>query len=384
MGTLAATITERTYPAVKTTSTFKLGELFCGPGGLGLGAVQSKIEKKGIIYNIEHEWASDYDPDSCQTYRHNISRHPDSVICQDVRVLKIEDLPHIDAFAYGFPCNDFSLVGKQKGFHGEFGPLYTYGIKVLNHFEPKFFLAENVGGIASANDGEAFKKILSDFEKAGCGYNLTVHLYKAEEYGIPQTRHRIIIVGIDKRMNLRFNVPAPTTAVIHKTAREALENPPIPPHAPNQEFTRQSCLVAERLKYIKPGQNVWNAALPEHLKLNVKGARLSQIYKRLHPDFPAYTITGSGGGGTHGYHWEEPRALTNRERARIQTFPDNFIFIGSKESVRRQIGMAVPPKLSEQIFCAILKSFAGIKYPSVDPSWDTQEMLFNVNTENLK
>jgi len=121
--------------------------------------------------------------------------------------------------------------------------------------------------------------------------------------------------------------------------------------------------------------------LPEHLKLNVKGAKLSQIYKRLHPDFPAYTITGSGGGGTHGYHWKEPRALTNRERARIQTFPDNFIFIGSKESVRRQIGMAVPPKLSEQIFTAILKLFAGIKYPFVCPSWNTQATLFDTNTE---
>lgn len=370
MGPLTAAIPERLNSAEKITSTFRLGELFCGPGGLGFGAVQARVEKNAIVYSIKHEWASDYDLDSCETYARNISRHPESVICQDVSTLKIEDLPHIDAFAYGFPCNDFSLVGKQKGFDGKFGPLYTYGVKVLNHFEPKFFLAENVGGIASANDGEAFKKILFDLEKAGCGYNLTVHLYKAEEYGVPQTRHRIIIVGIDKRLNLRFKVPVPTTAVKPKTAREALEDPPIPPHIPNQEFTKQSCLVAERLKHIKPGQNVWNADLPEHLKLNVKGAKLSQIYKRFHPDLPAYTITGSGGGGTHGYHWKEPRALTNRERARIQTFPDNFVFSGSKESVRRQIGMAVPPKLSEQIFCAILKVFAGIQYSSVAPSWD--------------
>lgn len=384
MGPLTAVIPERLNSAGKITSTFKLGELFCGPGGLGLGAVRAKAEKEGSVYHIEHEWASDYDIDSCETYARNISRHHESVICHDVRTLKMEDLAYVDAFAYGFPCNDFSLVGKQKGFDGEFGPLYTYGVKVLNFFKPKFFLAENVGGIASANDGEAFKKILFDLERAGAGYNLTVHLYKAEDYGIPQTRHRMIIVGIDKRINLRFNVPAPITAVKPKTAREALENPPIPAHAPNQELTKQSCLVAERLKYIKPGQNVWNAVLPEHLKLNVKGAKLSQIYKRLHPDLPAYTITGSGGGGTHGYHWEEPRALTNRERARIQTFPDDFVFIGSKESVRRQIGMAVPPKLSEQIFCAVLKTFAGIKYPSIVPNWRNQEILFDINTESIK
>lgn len=366
---LVAAIPERLISTGKKTLTFRLGELFCGPGGLAFGAVHAKIEKNGTSYNIEHVWASDYDPDSCNTYMRNISCHPGSVICQDVRSLKIEDLPCVDAFAYGFPCNDFSLVGKQKGFDGEFGPLYTYGLKVLNYFKPKFFLAENVGGIASANEGEAFKKILQDLEKAGFGYNLTTHLYKAEEYGVPQTRHRIIIVGIDKRLNLQFKIPAPTTSANPKTAREALENPPISPQASNQEYTKQSCSVVERLKYIKPGQNVWNADLPEHLKLNVKGAKLSQIYKRIHPDFPSYTITGSGGGGTHGYHWKEPRALTNRERARLQTFPDDFVFSGSKESVRRQIGMAVPPKLSEQIFCAVLKLFAGIQYPFVSPSW---------------
>lgn len=369
----------------KKVKVFRFGELFSGPGGLALGAVSAHAETLNAIYKVEHAWANDYDPDSCATYAKIICPDkPDSVICKDIRKLDVTKLPPIDAFAYGFPCNDFSIVGEQKGFHGEFGPLYTYGIKVLKHFRPKFFLAENVGGIASANNGKAFKKIISDLEKAGCGYNLTVNLYKAEEYGIPQTRHRIIIIGIDKRLNLRFNVPTPATPTNPKTSKEALENPPIPPNAANQEFTKQSSLVAERLKHIEPGQNVWNADLPKHLKLNVKGAKLSQIYKRLHPDMPAYTITGSGGGGTHGYHWKEPRALTNRERARIQTFPDSFVFSGSKESVRRQIGMAVPPKLSEQIFCAVLKVFAGIPYPSVPSSWENQAELFNVNAENAK
>lgn len=82
--------------------------------------------------------------------------------------------------------------------------------------------------------------------------------------------------------------------------------------------------------------------MPEDLQLNIKGAKISQIYKRLDPTKPSYTVTGSGGGGTHIYHWSEPRALTNRERARLQTFPDTYEFIGSKESVRKQIGMAVP------------------------------------------
>lgn len=100
--------------------------------------------------------------------------------------------------------------------------------------------------------------------------------------------------------------------------------------------------------------------------MNVKGAKISQIYKRLDPNRPAYTVTGSGGGGTHMYHYVEPRALTNRERARIQTFPDNYVFKGSKESVRRQIGMAVPAKGAKIIFEAVLRTFAQIQYESIE------------------
>jgi len=104
------------------------------------------------------------------------------------------------------------------------------------------------------------------------------------------------------------------------------------------------------------------------LKLNVRGAQISQIYKRLHPEKPAYTVTGSGGGGTHVYHWHENRALTNRERARLQTFPDEFIFQGGKESVRRQIGMAVPPEGARILFEAIVKTLERVAYPDVEPS----------------
>ena len=122
------------------------------------------------------------------------------------------------------------------------------------------------------------------------------------------------------------------------------------------------------MKHIKPGQNAFNADLPDDLKLNVRGAKISQIYKRLDPTKPAYTVTGSGGGGTHIYHWSEPRALTNRERARLQTFPDTYVFEGSKESVRKQIGMAVPCEGAKIIFEAILKTFAGIPYETMESS----------------
>jgi len=345
---------------------FKLGELFSGPGGIGLGAVNTRIVSGSKEYRIEHAWANDFDEDSCKTYIRNICpQNPKSVICDDVRKLDIESLPKIDGFAYGFPCNDFSVVGEQKGFHGKFGPLYTYGVKVINHFKPKFFIAENVAGITSANEGKSLKTIVDDLRTAGDGYNITMHLYKCEEYGIAQIRRRVIIVGIDRSLGVTFQVPAPTTLKNSVTARQAIENPLIPANAPNNDRTTQSAGVVERLKHIKPGQNAWNADLPARLRLKVKGAKLSQIYRRLDPDKPSYTLTGSGGGGTHGYHWKENRALTNRERARIQSFPDTYVFEGSRESVRKQIGMAVPPRIAEEIFTAILKTLAGVKYPHV-------------------
>lgn len=357
---------------------FRLGELFSGPGGLALGAFQSSIYNKKEKYYISHAWANDIDVDSCNTYKLNIC--PDSknsVILGDVRHLDISKLSEIDCFAYGFPCNDFSIVGEQKGFNGNYGPLYTYGINVINKFNPRFFVAENVGGLASANEGKAFERILLELSQAGKGYNITANLYKSEQYGVPQTRHRIIIVGIRKDENLLFKVPKPTHKDNPVTSSEAILNPPIPIDAPNNEITKQSSIVEERLKLIKPGENVWNADLPEHLKLKVKNTKLSQIYKRLDPNKPSYTITGSGGGGTHGYHWVEPRALTNRERARIQTFPDNFIFSGSKEKVRKQIGMAVPPLLSKVIFSHILMTFAGISYPSIKSNISEETSLFD-------
>jgi DNA (cytosine-5)-methyltransferase 1 len=348
---------------------FRLGELFCGPGGIAYGAMTAEVGNDD--FRIVHAWATDYDQDTCNTYIANICPdNPGSVICRDIRKLNLEGLGAIDALAFGFPCNDYSVVGEQKGMEGVYGPLYSFGVAALKFYQPRWFLAENVGGLRNANDGKAFSKILDDMRDAG--YALTPHLYKFEEYGVPQARHRIIIVGIkycSENKGVVYRVPSKSP---YKNAdvscRTALETPPIAADALNNERTNQSSTVVRRLSYIKPGENAFNADLPEDLQLNVTGAKISQIYKRLDPDKPAYTVTGSGGGGTHIYHWEQPRALTNRERARLQTFPDTYEFKGSKESVRKQIGMAVPCRGARVIFEAILKTFAGIPYDWIEPN----------------
>lgn len=353
--------------------TFKLGELFCGPGGIACGALRAKSDDGS--FTIEHAWANDYDADTCETYRKNICpESPETVHCGDVRGLDIKKLGKITAFCYGFPCNSFSNVGKHQGFENEkFGQLYWYGIEVLKAYQPKWFVAENVSGIRSAGSGD-FEIILNDMREAG--YKLNVHLYKAEEYGVPQTRHRVIIVGIHKDESVKYRVPDPAVyAKCDVTARTALSN--IPKNAPNNEVRKLADKVVRRLSYIYPGENVWQAEerlgedFPSELRIHTK-TKISQIYRKLDPNKPAYTVTAAGGGGTFMYHWTD-RELTNRERARIQTFPDDYEFVGNYSSVRKQIGMAVPCKLSEVVITAVLNSFAGIDYPWIKANLEEDE-----------
>jgi len=399
------------------TKKFILGELFCGPGGLALGAKLAipQKSKRGTIFTISHSWGVDKDENAIATY--NANKLGEGIVSDAIKFVNSDDntkinlskYSKISALAFGFPCNDFSLVGKQKGFQGTFGNLYKAGIIAIEKTNPDWFVAENVSGIHSANSGNAFKKILSELDKAGkYGYKLSVHLYKFEEYGVPQYRHRYIIVGIRKDHNLKFKIPKPTYEKSYLTVKQKLSEPyEYPIH--NNEITKQSEKVVNRLNFIPPWENAWyldnllslsnekrraelsnipwydnkikylsDTEITENItncKLNCTRARMSHIYKRLHPNKPSYTITGSGGGGTHVYHWEEPRALTNRERARLQGFPDSFVFKGSKEQVRKQIGMAVPPVGAKIIFESILKLFAGIDYSFVEESYKDEDYM---------
>lgn len=296
-------------------------------------------------------WANDIDENACRTFRRNLSIDEDAVICGDVSRVNFDDLPDIDGLAFGFPCNDFSVVGDRNGITGRYGEMYRWGIRGLETKKPLFFVAENVSGLASS--GNALEVIQREMCRAG--YDIFPRLYRFEEYGVPQARRRIIIVGFRKDLGVaNFQHPEPTTRDAPVSCREALRG--LAANSPNNERTNQSPTVVERLKHIKPGENAFTATLPKHLRLVMNsGAAISQVYRRLEPDKPAYTVTGSGGGGTHVYHWSEPRALTNRERARLQSFPDSFVFLGGKESVRKQIGMAVPPVGARHVFQAVLE-----------------------------
>lgn len=396
---------------------FKMGELFCGPGGMAIASAQNvQVEDRaGNIYKLSHSWGVDFSSCAIETFNANLGEgiHDDAWHFVNT---SLDETKRINALAFGFPCNSFSQVGERKGIHDkDFGNLYQTGIVVLETYSPEWFIAENVSGISGRDAGRQFKKILQELANAGCGYNVVAHLYKFEEYGVPQSRHRYVIVGIRTdiatKRKLKFRPPAPTHGPGREspyvTAAEALKL------VTNRtewggHLTRQSEEVVWRLKFTPPGENAWKLdelvdvekfpddKLLEYLqeipwfekdirplgsvqairekiewcRLHCKKARMSHIYRRLEADKPAYTLTGSGGGGTHVYHWSEHRALTNEERAALQTFPKGFKFIGTPEQVRKQIGMAVPTFGARQIFMAILKTFAKIDYDFVNPDFE--------------
>lgn len=380
-----------------TSQTYRMGELFSGPGGMALGARLAAQAVEGVT--LQHAWANDYDLDTCKTYKRNIlipeygegaivvkssadlPAAGGGVVHRNVHDLDIEALGDVEGFAFGFPCNDYSLVGEWKGLSGKYGPLYTYGVKVLASKKPKWFVAENVSGLRGANEGRAFKQILEHLQTPddGPGYRIVPHLYSFDQYGVPQRRERIVVVGIREDLDVEFRVPSPDIyRNVDVTAKSALTFPPIASNAPNHEPMRQSAKVVERLTYLRPGEHAFSPRalqeMPERLHINTR-TTISTTYKRLEPDKPSYTVTGGGGGGSYVYHWDLDRALTNRERARLQSFPDEFTFEGLKDSVRKQVGMAVPVKGAEAIFAALFKSFAGIPYPAIEPNIEIAKVL---------
>ena len=345
----------------------QLGEMFCGAGGMALGASLAGY----MGWSFRHTWVTDKDKDSCNTIQQVVP--VGNIVTADVKNVDFLSLQkrygQIDGLVFGFPCNDFSAVGERRGIGGEYGGLYKFGVEALEHLSPMFFVAENVSGLSSVNKKSDFERIIEELSCAGIGYNVVPHLYKFEKYGVPQKRHRYIIVGFREDTGIKFLHPAPSGYGV-KTAEEALAE--LPDDVANNELTVQNERVVQRLRHIKPGENVFTADLPENLKLKMKSkATISQIYRRLRPDEPSYTVTGSGGGGTHLYHWTEDRGLTNRERARLQSFPDDYVFYGGKESVRRQIGMAVPPEGARIVFEAVLATI--VNYYRAEVNDDNRE-----------
>ena len=332
----------------------KIISLFSGCGGLDLGFHQC---------GYETVWANDFNEWAAHTFKHNFG---DVMHCGDIEEIDPytdKSIPDCDIILGGFPCQDFSMIWKRPGLNGERGNLYKSFLRFIDAKKPKVFVAENVKGLLSANKSKAIETIIKDFESIAPGYMVKIQLYNFAAYGVPQFRERVLIVGVRKDTEFDFVHPEATHgigAIPYVTAGKAIDG--IQDKSFNNEHMNIQPKTIKMLKMIPEGGNF--TSIPKDHPLYVKGM-ISHVYRRIHRSEPSKTIIAAGGGGTWGYHYPEPRALTNRERARLQSFPDDFYFVGSNAEVRRQIGNAVPPTGVHALAKTLLPLFSD-KYARVD------------------
>jgi len=317
---------------------YKIVDLFAGVGGLSMG-----FDDNGFVTVM----ANDFDPDAANTFKLN---HPHvKFIDGDVAKIDKELIrdtigdTQIDVMMGGIPCQSFSMAGRRirKGIDHSDDPrhfLYKEYFRLLEIMRPKVAIIENVKGILSSHGGEIMKEILISFDSHG--YKADYKLLDASDYGVPQARQRVVIIAN------RIGQPNifPEKHERKMPVGEALRN--IPVNAKNHEKRYLSGKALERVKLIKPGQN-WT-----HLPIELQTKSIhSGAYGRIDPSKPSRTITTRFDTPSVGYvtHPKEDRTLTVREGARIQTFPDDFVFTGARMQQYKQVGNAVPVKLGYEI-----------------------------------
>ena len=292
--------------------------LFSGAGGLDLGLIQAG---NTII------WANDFDKDAVATYKRNIGNH---IIEGDIKDINIDELPYAEVVVGGFPCQGFSMANMRRNIQDERNLLYVFFYKTIKIKQPLFFIAENVKGILSLGNGSIVRQIISDFNEAG--YKVEVHKVNMADYGIPQNRERVIFVGqrIDLGDNMLFQFPKPThskdgvTLPKYISIRKAIGNLPEP-----GDTTKDPNNYGSKYKFVP---------------------RDFTAHRVTDPNKPSPTILarGNGKGGVCAIpHYNGTRRLSIRESATVQTFPQNYIFIGNMGSCYRQIGNAVPVKFGK-------------------------------------
>lgn len=292
--------------------------LFSGAGGLDLGLIQAGND---IV------WANDIDKDAVATYRENIGNH---IVCDDIKNIDIASLPDAEVVVGGFPCQGFSLANRLRTLEDDRNQLYRFFYNTIKTKQPKFFIAENVKGILSLGKGEAIKQIVSDFE--GAGYVTTVNLVNMADYGVPQTRQRVLIVGQRKDLGaeMLFQFPKPNHSKDGKELPKWVSIKDAIDHFPDPD--KENNVI----------NHIYSAYKVEYR--NFTG------HRQTDPDKPSPTILarGNGKGGVCAIpHYNGMRRLSIRESASVQTFPENFHFVGSMNACYRQIGNAVPVRFAK-------------------------------------
>ena len=305
----------------------RVASLFAGAGGLDLGF---KFAGHTIV------WANDFDADSCMTYRNNVGDH---IYCGDIASFNPNDLPDFDILIGGFPCQGFSRANINKKVGDNRNNLYLHVIKFLEVKKPKYFCLENVRGILTLNKGCDFEEIQAALIELG--YSVKFKVLNAADFGIPQSRVRVIIVGIRNDLTNEFNFEYPE-----------------PTHSRKGDGSKEKWVsISSALEGIGEPDDATN--LFNHICSRYKVTNRDFTgHRKTDPEKPSPTILarGNGGGGVCAIpHPHNHRRLSVRESAIMQTFPMDFEFYGSLSSMYRQVGNAVPVKLAEQIARAFPK-----------------------------
>lgn len=311
----------------------KVASLFCGCGGTDVG-IQGDFVFLGKHYasnNTEIVYANDIEQTACAIFEKNFGIRPDS---RDIREVKSEELPEFDILTGGFPCQSFSIVAqnpKRLGIKDEKGMLFFEMCRILRDRQPKCFIAENVKGLLTANKREAFPLIIKEFEESG--YDVFYKVVRAVEYGVPQKRERVIIVGFRKDLKISFEFPeavitdekcyVPLKTIIEQTVDE------------KYYFSEKA--VAGMMKN-RDSMNKGRSQDPEE-PCNTVGAHLAKV--SLNSTDPVLM------------EGERYRRFTPREVARIQSFPETFQLVESESAQYKALGNAIPPVMFWYIMKAV-------------------------------
>ncbi len=332
-------------------------DLFCGCGGLSYGFMKAGYD---IVMGIDN-WK-----DAIETFNYNHAKNVGKVL--DLSNAKPDELGiknNIDLIIGGPPCQGYSIAGKRI-IEDERNELYKAFVKFVDYYKPKAFLMENVPNIISIGKGAVKEQIIKDFETIG--YKVVYKILMASDFGVPQNRRRAFFVGLKNGKEFEF----PEHLVMDKvTSEEAISDLtedsildgtvyPFPPKSKfqikirsrnkvvfNHEITNHKEQTVEIISKVPDGGNYKD--LPEELQQTRK---VNIAWTRLNSQKPSFTIDT---GHRHHFHYEYNRVPTVRESARIQSFPDCFVFKGSKTSQYKQVGNAVPPMLAEHLAKKLLK-----------------------------
>jgi len=308
--------------------SYQTVSMFSGCGGMDLGFRGGFNIFRRYYPKLPFDivWANDLNDAACRTYRKNLGNE---IRCGDIWEL-LDSMPsRADVLIGGFPCQDISINGKGAGVAGKRSGLYRAMVEAVKRLRPSIFIAENVKGLLLKSREESLKRVIDDFK--ALNYNLSLQLYKAVDYGVPQMRERVFIVG--------------TPAGYHPFT------PPHPERNPDTWMTSEEAIgdfidLPEDANF----NHVWSRAA----KSPEQGSRIISAHK------PAHTIRAECHGNIQ-FHYSLPRRLSMREAARIQTFPDDFIFDSKLRETERQIGNAVPPVLAWHIAKASLRALRSGK-----------------------